>query len=79
MSTMQSLPSSDRLQNAVPVAQRPTYKQFYTKEELIYLRRTILRAARSLPSGPERNSKRQIASSLRALFRNKAWMAKHTI
>jgi hypothetical protein len=70
MSTTQSLPSS---------AGKSVNKQFYTKEEMIYLRRTILAAARSLPRGPERNYKRQIASSLRSLFENKAWLAEHTI
>ena len=51
----------------------------YTRAELIYLRRTLLRAARALPVGPERNEKRQIASSLRALFRNKKWLDAHLI
>jgi hypothetical protein len=50
----------------------------YTVAELINLRRQMLRFARSLPRGPERNERRQIASSLRSLFRNKAWFAVHT-
>ena len=54
-------------------------ERHYTKAELIYLRRTLLRAARALPVGPERNEKRQSASSLRALFRNKEWLATHLI
>jgi hypothetical protein len=45
----------------------------YTMAELINLRRQMLRFARSLPRGPERNERRQIASSLRRLFRNRAF------
>ena len=47
--------------------------QFYDKTELIEHRRNILRYARSFPPGPERNQHRQIALSLRTLFRNRAW------
>jgi hypothetical protein len=47
--------------------------QFYDKTELIEHRRNILRYARSFPPGPERNQHRQIARSLRTLFRNEAW------
>ena len=50
----------------------------HTMSELIELRRQMLRFARSLPPGSERNNRRQIASSLRRLFRNKAWRAAHT-
>jgi hypothetical protein len=50
----------------------------YTMSELIELRRQMLRFARSLPPGSERNNRRQIASSLRSLFRNKAWLDAHT-
>jgi hypothetical protein len=42
--------------------------------ELIEHRRNILRYARSFPPGPERNQHRQIALSLRALFRKKDWL-----
>jgi hypothetical protein len=51
----------------------------YTVAQLIQLRRQMLRFARSLPPGPERNGRRQIAVSLRRLFRNKMWLAAHTI
>jgi hypothetical protein len=47
--------------------------QFHDKAELIEHRRNILRYARSFPPGPERNQHRQIALSLRTLFRNAAW------
>jgi hypothetical protein len=51
----------------------------YTMTQLLQLRRQMLRFARSLPPGPERNGRRQIAASLRRLFRNKMWLAAHTI
>ena len=52
----------------------------YTMEQLIQLRRQMLRFARSLPiRSSERNQRRQIAASLRRLFRNKRWLAAHTI
>jgi hypothetical protein len=51
----------------------------YSKAELIEQRRNILRYARSFPPGPERNQHRQIARSLRTLFRNKKWLDAHTI
>ena len=47
--------------------------------QLIQLRRQMLRFARSLPPGPERNGRRQIAASLRSLVRNTKWLAAHTI
>jgi hypothetical protein len=50
----------------------------YTMVELINLRRQMLRFARLLPVGPERNQRRQTAMSLRKLFENKAWLADHT-
>ena len=51
----------------------------YTMPQLIQLRRQMLRFARSLPPGPERNGRRQIAASLRSLVRNTKWLAAHTI
>jgi hypothetical protein len=52
---------------------------FYDKAELIDYRRNILRYARSFPPGPERNQHRQIALSLRTLFRNGAWRETHVL
>jgi hypothetical protein len=46
----------------------------YSRSELVEHRRNILRYARSFPPGPERNQHRQIALSLRTLFRNKVWL-----
>jgi hypothetical protein len=50
----------------------------YCVDELIEKRRNILRYARTFPPGAERNQHRQIAVSLRALFRNKNWLATNT-
>jgi len=47
--------------------------------DLIEQRRKILRYARSFPTGPERNQHRQIALSLRALFRNREWLEAHVL
>jgi hypothetical protein len=53
--------------------------RLYSMPELIEMRRQVLRFARSLPPGPERNNLRQIAASLRSLFRNKDWLDTHTV
>jgi hypothetical protein len=52
-----------------------------TRREMAYfieLRRNVLRYARSFPPGAERDRHRQIARSLRRLFRNKTWLESHT-
>jgi hypothetical protein len=51
----------------------------YSRAELVELRRQVLRFARSVPPGPARNQHRQIAFSLRRLFRTKAWLDVHAI
>ena len=51
----------------------------YSEAELIEHRRNILRYARAFPPGSERNEHRQIALSLRALFKNKQWLDAHTL
>jgi hypothetical protein len=51
----------------------------YRMAELVEHRRNILRYARSFPPGSERNQHRQIALSLRALFRNEKWLDAHTV
>ena len=45
----------------------------------IALRRDVLRYARTFPPGGERNQHRQIALSLRGLFRNRTWLDTHTL
>jgi hypothetical protein len=52
--------------------------RLYSKAELIEHRRNILRYARLFPPGPERNQHRQVALSLRTLFKNTKWMDAHT-
>ena len=54
-------------------------RPLYSVTELIEHRRNILRYARAFPPGPERNQHRQIALSLRALFKNKKWLDAHTL
>lgn len=51
----------------------------YSRAELVEHRRNILRYARSFPPGPERNQHRQIALSLRALFRDREWRQAHVL
>jgi hypothetical protein len=51
----------------------------YTAEQLLELRRQMLRFARSTPRGPERNRRRQVARSLRRLFKNNKWLDAHLV
>jgi hypothetical protein len=51
----------------------------YSNAGLVEYRRNILRYARSFPPGSERNQHRQVALSLRALFKNKKWLDAHTV
>jgi hypothetical protein len=64
------MPSVDRQ----PIQEQP----LYTVDDLVEVRRQILRYARSFPPGSERNQHRQIALSLARLFRNKDWLAANT-
>ena len=57
----------------------PVDPPLFLKADLVGYRRDILRYARSFPSGPERNQHRQIALSLRALFRNVEWLDAHVL
>jgi len=56
----------------------PTSERRYSRSEFDELRRVTLLYARSFPVGTERNQHRQVALSLRALFRNPKWLAAHT-
>jgi hypothetical protein len=50
----------------------------YSISQIVQLRRQMLRFARSLPRGSsDRNERRQIAASLRGLFRNERWLGVH--
>jgi hypothetical protein len=55
----------------------PRAERLYSLDELTKLRRTMLRYARSFPPGAERNHHRQVALSLRRLFRNETWLRDH--
>jgi hypothetical protein len=54
-------------------------RSLYSKAELIGYRRNILRYARSFPRGSERDQHRQVAVSLRDLFKNEKWLRAHTV
>jgi hypothetical protein len=56
----------------------PPNHPLYCLDDLIEKRRNVLRYARSFPPGAERNQRRQVAVSLRVLFRNKNWLANNT-
>jgi hypothetical protein len=53
-------------------------KRLYSLDELVEMRRNTLRFARRFPPGNERNRHRQVATSLRVLFRDKKWLRAHT-
>ena len=57
----------------------PDHPRLYSRAELVEYRRNILRYARAFPRGPERNQHRQVALSLRALFRNRQWLDSHVL
>jgi hypothetical protein len=57
----------------------PLEQPLYRKAELMELRRSVLRYARWFPPGAERNQHRQVALSLRALFKNRKWLETHTV
>jgi hypothetical protein len=68
------------MSSAVRVStEKHSQTQLFTLAELSELRGNTLRYARSFPPGPERNQHRQIALSLRALFRNPKWLNAHTV
>ena len=46
----------------------------YSFAELVEIRRQLLRYARSIPPGPDRNEYRQVAVSLRRLFKKREWL-----
>ncbi len=56
----------------------PFAERLYSLKELTELRRNTLRYARAFPPGNERNRHRQIAASLRMLFRGQNWLRIYT-
>jgi hypothetical protein len=63
----------------MPAPQRIRTDTRFPMAYFVRLRRDMLRAARAVLPGPEHNQRRQIAASLRTLFRNKAWQDTHTL
>jgi hypothetical protein len=66
----------------MPSAVRTHEPEADTRREMAYfveIRRSMLRYARTFPPGAKRNQHRQIALSLRRLFRNKMWLESHTL
>jgi hypothetical protein len=65
----------------MPSANRRAKPETDARRETAYfieMRRNVLRYARTFRPGGERNQHRQIALSLRRLFRNKTWFESHT-
>jgi hypothetical protein len=66
----------------MPSANRRAKPETDNRREMacfIEMRRNVLRYARTFPPGGERNQHRQIALSLRRLFKNKIWLESHTL
>ena len=76
---LQSMPLLTERSGNVPAPQRIRTDTRYPMAYFVRLRRDMLRAARAVLPGPERNQRRQIAASLRTLFRNKAWQDTHAL
>jgi hypothetical protein len=57
----------------------PLAERLYSQDELTELRRNTLRYARIFPPGNERNQHRQLAVSLRRLFKDEKWLRTHTL
>jgi hypothetical protein len=76
---VQSTPLLIHGSGIMPALQRIRTDTRYPMEYFVGLRRQMLRAARAVPRGPERNQRRQIAASLRSLFRKRAWRDTHTL
>ena len=66
------MPSPDRK----PEPETDSHRQ---TAHFIEMRRNVLRYARTFRPGTERNQHRQIAQSLRRLFKNKTWLQSHTL
>jgi hypothetical protein len=66
----------------MPSANRAREPEPDTHREMAYfieMRRNLLRYARTFRPGAVHNQHRQIALSLRRLFRNKTWLESHTL
>ena len=66
----------------MPAPNRKPEPEPDSRREMAYfieMRRKVLRYARTFPPGGERNQHRQIALSLRGLFKIKSWLESHTL
>jgi hypothetical protein len=66
----------------MPSANRWAKPETDTRRKMGYfveMRRNVLRYARTFPPGGERNQHRQIALSLRGLFKIRSWLETHTL
>ncbi len=64
----------------MPSANRiPELEPLHSMADLKALRHDILVYARSFPPGSERNQHRQVALSLRRLFKDQKWLAAHML
>jgi hypothetical protein len=66
----------------MPAPNRKPEPEPDSRREMAYfieLRRNVLRYARTFPPGGARNQHRQIALSLRGLFKIKSWLESHTL
>jgi hypothetical protein len=55
----------------------PRAERLYSPDELLELRRNVLRYARTFPPGEERNQHFRVAVSIRALFKDEKWRRDH--
>jgi hypothetical protein len=55
----------------------PRVERLYNLDELLEMRRNVLRYARTFPPGHERNQHRHVAVSLRLLFKDEKWLRDH--
>src|SRR5450756_2537072 len=55
----------------------PLVERRYSRDELLELRRNVLRYARSFPPGDERNQHLQVAASSRGLCKSGKWLRRH--
>jgi hypothetical protein len=63
----------------MPTGRLPGWEhQLYSLEELTQIRRILLRYARSLPPGSERNKRRWVELKLRALLKDQHWVEANT-
>jgi hypothetical protein len=58
----------------IPEPVRTDDYERYSLVDLAHIRRQMLRYARSVPPGLQRNQHRRVAAALRNLFKDEAWL-----